>query len=375
VADSAVRSVCPACPPDGRNERFAAIIREDRARILSFFTQCLEESYGFTADDPSFIDQAMVTASDVINDVVRSISAAEVRIDESHKPDAWIIARVGRENCLSPADGLGAAAMLLNIVIEALTSQVTADQDLMPCFVLAVRALNESISRRMQAVAGACAASTLDRVHRAQVEERRRIARELHDRVGEVLSVGLRRLDLQEIAGFEAPAGQARVAREVVVEAMRRLRVVTFDLREPPVASLEKALIRYLDSVQADAEVRLHISGDEAWAPPVVLDEVFLIIREAVRNALRHGAPQLVLIGVELDPRELSAWVLDDGCGFVPRAAAPGGTGAGLASMRERAALIGGRVAVSSMPGHGTRVELRLPLPEHDPTQANVDHG
>jgi signal transduction histidine kinase len=82
-----------------------------------------------------------------------------------------------------------------------------------------------------------------------------------------------------------------------------------------------------------------------------------------------------VLIGVELDPRELSAWVLDDGCGFVPRAAAPGGTGAGLASMRERAALIGGRVAVSSMPGHGTRVELRLPLPEHDPTQANVDHG
>jgi signal transduction histidine kinase len=224
----------------------------------------------------------------------------------------------------------------------------------------------------MRAVASACAAVTLDRVHRAQEEERRRIARELHDRVGEALSVGLRSLDLLEISGAESP-GQAVVARKAVVEAMRRLRMVTSDLREPPVSSLEKALLGHLEFVRADTEVRLDLSGDEAWAPLAVLDEVFLILREALRNALTHGAPGLVLIGVEFSPHELSASVIDDGCGFSP----PQGTGhaavgMGLASMRERAALVGGKIMVSSMPGHGTRVELYVPLPDQEPARDDV---
>ena len=101
-----------------------------------------------------------------------------------------------------------------------------------------------------------------------------------------------------------------------------------------------------------------------------MLDEVFLILCEALRNALTHGAPQLVLIGVEVSEKELSAWVIDDGCGFTPALATVGtASGSGLASMRERAALLGGRVVVSSMPGHGTRVQLHLPLPDHHDVQ------
>jgi signal transduction histidine kinase len=358
-------------PRDNRNERFAAIIREDRPRILRSIRRCLEESYGFTSGDLRFIEQAMAIASDVISDIVRSLSAAEVRIGEGHKPNA----RAGPDNGLSPVEGLGATVALLNIVTAELTAYVMADQELLPCLTIAVQSLTKSISGRTQAVAGVCAASMLERVRGAQVEEQRRIARELHDRVGEVLSVGLRRLDLQEIAGLETPADQARVAREVVVEAMRRLRMVTCDLREPPVENLEKALIKYLESVRADAEVVLHVSGNEEYAPPPVLDEVFLILREAVSNALTHGAPRLVLIGVGLDPGELSAWVLDDGCGFVPGAERPAAAGTGLASMRERAALVGGRVTVSSTPGQGTGVELRIPLPERNPAQDNADHA
>jgi signal transduction histidine kinase len=346
---------------DNCNERFAVIFVEGRTRMLTSFRRRLSEEYGFIAEDPRFVEQAMATVSDVISDVAASVSAADVRINEEFKADAWAIARIGKDNFLGPADGLRAAVILLDIVLAALIGHVTADQELRPCFTLAVQALNESISTRMQAVARACTASALARMRKAQLEERRRIARELHDRVGEVLSVGLRRLDLQEIDGLEAPSGEGSIAREVLVEGMRRLRVVTSDVREPPVPSLEKALIRYLDSVQANAEVRLNISGDEAFAPPVVLDEAFLILQEAVRNALTHASPQVVLVGVELDPKELRAWVLDDGCGFVVTPPAPGG---GLGSMRERAALIGGRVSVSSMPGHGTRVDLRIPLPE-----------
>jgi signal transduction histidine kinase len=330
------------------------------------FVRRFGEKYGFIPENSEFREQATATALKIIGDVVRSVRAGGIRTDDDRMPDARTIARAGWDECLSPADGLCIAVLLMNTMLAALTDYVATEQELMPCFTVAVAALNESISRHMQAVAGASAAGTLDRVHRAQTEERRRLARDLHDRVGEALAVGLRRLDLQEIPGHGDLPGQLDVSREALVEAMRRLRVVTSGLREPPVTSLEKALIRHLDSVRADAEVRLRVTGDEAWAPPAVLDEAFLIVCEALRNALKHGAPQLVVIGVEVRAQELSAWVIDDGCGFCPAPVTAGAaSGSGLASMRERAALVGGRLAVSSSPGHGTRVELHLPLPGH----------
>jgi signal transduction histidine kinase len=361
------------------NERFAALITGGRAEILRTFTQGCTEQYAFITESGAFREQASVTASDVISDVVHSVLAGRVQIGPARRAGARAITRAGRDECLSLADGLGVAVLLLNTMLGTLSDFLAADQELMPCFSVAVAALNESITRHMHAVAGASAASALDRVHRAQVEERRRLARDLHDRVGEALAVGIRRLDLQEMPGPgglpqspplpgppDGPPVLPNVSREALVEAMQRLRMVTSDLREPPVASLEKALMRHLDSVCADADVRLHVSGDEAWAPPAVLDEVFLILREALRNALTHAAPQLVLIGVEICARELTAWVMDDGRGFSPPAATQTASGSGLASMRERAALVGGRLVVSSMPGHGTRVELHVPIPDPD---------
>jgi signal transduction histidine kinase len=373
AADSAVDLAGQA---DELNGRFAAFIADARPEILRTFTRRFNEKYGFIPENGAFRERALATASGVISDVVCSVRAGDVRIDDSHLPDARAVARAGWDECLSPADGLSIAVLLLNTMLATLTGQVTTNQELLPCFTVAVAALNESISRHMQAVAGVSAASTLDRVHRAQVEERRRLARDLHDRVGEALAVGLRRLDLQELPGRTDQRGRLSVSRDTLVEAMRRLRVVTSDLREPPVASLEKALIGHLDCVRASAEVRLHISGDEGWAAPAVLDEVFLILCEALRNALTHGAPQLVLIGVEVCEGELSGWVIDDGCGFTPALAAAGtASGSGLASMRERAALLGGRVVVSSMPGHGTRVQLHLPLPDrHDVQEDRSAH-
>jgi signal transduction histidine kinase len=363
AADPAVDQVVEA---DELNRRFATLIADGRPELLRTFVRRFREKYDFIPENSAFRQRAIATASDVIGDVAGSVAAGVVQINGSHRLDALAIARAGREECLSPADGLGVAVLLLNTALAALTDCVATDHELMPCFTVAVTALNESVSKRLQAVAGASAANALDRVHRAQVEERRRLARDLHDRVGEALAVGLRRLDLQEILGLADLSGQPTVPRDVLVEAMRRLRVVTSDLREPPVTSLEKALMLHLDSVRGDAEVRLHISGDEGWAPPAVLDEVFLILREALRNALTHAAPQLVLIGVEVSPEELSAWVIDDGRGFSPPPVAEwAARGSGLASMRERGALVGGQVVVSSMPAHGTRVELHVPLPGH----------
>ena len=207
------------------------------------------------------------------------------------------------------------------------------------------------------------AGGTESRVHEARLEERRRIARELHDRLGEVLTVGLRQLDLDEIMGPEIPEGQSAIAREVLVEAMRRLRLVTSGLRDEPVTSFEKALVDFLNRVCADADIHLVVLGDETWASAEIIDEAFLIAREALRNALTHGAPQSVVVGIEVTRRELRAWVDDDGKGFtVGGDAESPAAGTGLATMRERAALLSGTLAIVSKPGRGTSVELTVPL-------------
>ena len=227
----------------------------------------------------------------------------------------------------------------------------------------ALSGLNRWVGTRLRGRAGGDPGPLENRVHEARLEERRRIARELHDRLGEVLTVGLRQLDLDEIMGPQIPAGQSAIAREALVEAMRRLRLVTSGLRDEPVTSFEKALTDFLNRVCADADVHLVVLGDETWASPAIIDEAFLIVREALRNALTHSAPQSVVVGVEVTRRELRAWIDDDGKGFaVGDDAESPAAGTGLATMRERAALLGGTVAITSKAGRGTSVELSVPL-------------
>ena len=183
------------------------------------------------------------------------------------------------------------------------------------------------------------------------------------------MSAALRQLELHEITREKdrlTARPRVETAKEALTEAMRRLRVVTSDLRQESVRNLEKALVQFIDSVAADADVRLRVSGDETWAPPAVIDETYLIVQEAIRNALSHASPRMVLIGVALAPYGLQAWVDDDGCGFGPaNGADPASAGTGLVSMRERADLIGGRLTIASVPGQGTHVELVVPLPGH----------
>jgi signal transduction histidine kinase len=98
----------------------------------------------------------------------------------------------------------------------------------------ALSGLNKWVGRQIRSADDGDMAEYENRVHEARLDERRRIARELHDRLGEVLTVGLRQLDIDEITGPEIPEGQSKIAREVLVEAMRRLRLVTSGLRDEP---------------------------------------------------------------------------------------------------------------------------------------------
>ncbi|MFB4285467.1 MULTISPECIES: sensor histidine kinase [unclassified Nonomuraea] len=232
-------------------------------------------------------------------------------------------------------------------------------------FTLAVSGMEASLSRRIREAADSYHGFLLDLVHEAQEEERRRIARELHDRIGHGISVAHQQLALSEAyRASDAARASAKitVVQQAILETMENLRQLTSELHpQTPVRSLEKSLMSFLEAVENDeVSVALDVSGDETWAGPQVLDESFLILREAVRNALTHGSPRIVLVRVNIAPHELSASVQDNGRGFDP--AAVRGRGVGMTSMRERAELLDGRVVVSSEPEQGCLVELFVPF-------------
>ena len=350
------------------HERFIALLEADRSAILTSFANHLEGLQSTVSTDAVSREQAMAIAAEIVADIVM-----RVRGDDSGDWDhgemlAWLIGAFRARNQLSPADLLRMTVALFDIVVSVLARYVADDPQLLPCFVTALRALNESMSRRVSEATVAYTGYLLERVDQAHIEERLRIARDLHDRLGEGLSIALRQLELHTIRAAQDPAEAARcetAAKEAIIETMGRLRSVTTDLRQDSVRNLETALVRYIDSVAADAEVRLRVSGDEKWAPPVVIDEAYQIVREAVRNAFTHGNPKLVLIGITIAPHELYAWVEDDGCGFGAAATSVGSApaGTGITTMNERATALGGRLTLASLPGQGTHLGLVVPLP------------
>jgi signal transduction histidine kinase len=132
---------------------------------------------------------------------------------------------------------------------------------------------------------------------------------------------------------------------------------------ETPSTSLEKALLGFIEDARVGAvDIRLRVNGDETWASAAIRDESFLILREAVLNALRHGEPTMVIVRADIAPHELRASVKDDGKGFDPRRGSASG-GIGLSSMRERSEIIGGTLTICSELTRGTQLELLVPLP------------
>lgn len=354
--------------PTESSERFARLIEGDRAAILESYTESLVALHSPLAVDPQARQQVLANGSDIIADVVESVRADFVLIDAGYKRLAWTIGETRAGSELSPADSLRAAVIFFNVTVGTLTRHVADDPGLLPSFMIAMLALNESINMRIREASLSYTGYLLDRIHRAHLDERHRIARELHDRLGEGVSGALRQLELSELVTPGQPADPAlhtTLARNALTEAMARLRLVISDLRKDPVTSLEKALTDYIASAAPEMDVRLRINGDEAWAAPTVLDEAFMIIREALRNAIAHASPRLVLIAVQLAPHELRARVEDDGRGFDLHAysSRDPAESAGLVTMRERAALIGGSLSLSSSLGQGTHVELVVPLP------------
>ncbi|MFC7648944.1 response regulator [Streptosporangium lutulentum] len=156
------------------------------------------------------------------------------------------------------------------------------------------------------------------------------------------------------------------IAREAIREGLRGTRQLSADLWERVGDdSLEVALGKYLrTTVPRSTRTTLTTFGDETDLPWEVREELYILLREAVRNALLHSGTTEIHVELEGADGVLRAAVSDRGCGFDVVATRQARRGGGLTSMRERAALLGGTVNLSSRVGEGTTVEVLVPLAE-----------
>jgi signal transduction histidine kinase len=111
-------------------------------------------------------------------------------------------------------------------------------------------------------------------------------------------------------------------------------------------------------------EMDISFSGEESALPDPVETQVYLAMREAVRNAVKHSGCSRIGVALEVRDGAVHGLVEDDGEGFDPQAVeeATPSWGVGLGSMRERLEMLGGSLRVYSEPGAGTKVEMRVPL-------------
>ena len=204
---------------------------------------------------------------------------------------------------------------------------------------------------------------------RAQEEERRRLARDLHDEVNQALTAILLRL---EALSHDAPAERMAEVAELkllVNQAMDELLTLARQLRPSAlddhglVPALEAQLKRF--GARTGVEVRLRTSGDPNELAEDVQTALYRVTQEALANAGRHAGATAVEIDLNADEGRVELRVRDDGAGFDPGAvgrAGPDrpGAGLGLGGMAERARLVGGELDVRSAPGGGTTVTLRI---------------
>jgi signal transduction histidine kinase len=204
--------------------------------------------------------------------------------------------------------------------------------------------------------------------HAAVLQERARIARELHDSVSQTLyAITLGACRARSLLEQSESTEVKRVIDDVLQLAnagQSELRALLIDIRSDQLTSA--GLVAALEDLAADLRTRNGLSvrlslAEEPDVAAATKDAMVMIVREALHNVVRHSAARCVAIVLECDAGQLILLIGDDGCGFDAATPRPGHFG--LQSMRERATAVGGTLALISTVGLGTQLRLSLPVP------------
>jgi signal transduction histidine kinase len=337
---------------------------ELREEIVSSFEHRLRAQGSSILDSAHAHQQMLGQARSMLNEVVDSYREAT----ESTGPSPTSLrVKIGASHAIEamhPADSLHAASVLFETALPVVQRAFSeggrpdAEAALMLHRVVMSWAASYAVSYTVLVL------KTIRDSHRAELA---RLARDLHDRAAHAIGVGIQNLELHEVhASRDAARAQEKLhrAREAMRQALDSVRQFSAELRTMVGPDeLEQALTEYL-AANADDNVltSVEITGDTAILPREVCEEVYFTLREAIHNALVHSGTTRLDVTARISESQLHARVSDTGRGFSVEKATNTGRGHGLSSMRERVQLVGGKLRLSSRLGHGTTVEISVPL-------------
>jgi len=205
----------------------------------------------------------------------------------------------------------------------------------------------------------------------AQEQERKRLARELHDGVGQTLLIIKNRAFL---AG-QVPDAPARVVEQlneishIAMQAIEEVREISYALRPFQLdwLGLTKAIQAMLAKVSCAGGFKVSADIDSVYGlfSPEAEINLYRIAQECLTNIAKHARAALVEVTIRKAEPQLTIAVQDDGCGFDASClqASRGGGGLGLIDISERVRILGGQLLIHSQPGQGTRLNMTIPLP------------
>jgi signal transduction histidine kinase len=334
-----------------------AVAADTRDEVKALIEEHLRQVESSIVATPESVQQLRSQVDAVLDDVAHQLRHGASTFSPG------LSAEIGASRAASgvpPAESLYAASVLFEVALGVLTRSrsMAAEQTL-----TVTLCLHRSIMKRVGHGAASYVNFLLQRIQDSHREERKRVARELHDRPAHGVGVALQSLDLHELyAGTDSERAACRlqVARESLREAMDSIKRIATELRDTLAGrDLGQALTSYLDRCTPPAtRTSVGISGDPRALAPPVAEELYLVLREAMHNVLLHAAATAIDVQVRIGATAVTAEVSDDGIGFEPARA----SGIGLTSMRERLELLGGTLEVTSALARGARVRAMIPL-------------
>jgi signal transduction histidine kinase len=255
-------------------------------------------------------------------------------------------------------DEIGRLAAAFNEMGQRLQSEAAENQ-----------ALSEDLRRQ-----GTLREELLKRLITAQEEERRRVARDLHDDLGQDLAGLAAHLEAIERMWARTPDKALpliRQSRTLIAETTQRAYALILTLR-PSVLDdlgLAAALRAHAERTLTDTAIKFELDAQQfvRRLPPEIETALFRTFQEALSNVVRHSGARQARMSLALCAGAFEAEIVDDGCGFDLQAVQANGhtpRGLGLLGMQERLAQCGGTLEILSRPGAGTRLQIHIPLPE-----------
>jgi signal transduction histidine kinase len=330
--------------------------REHWARLqaeLNDYWASREVAFSDEARSPaqaaSLLRSRVVPRRDTVLEIVDQLAALQNVSNQRHQLEADVLYRQAITRLVS----IGAVTLILALAVAiAVSRHVNRLQGQIEHQRRAEQQNREDLERLSARLVG------------AQEEERRTLARELHDEVGQALTAVKMDIGIA-LRGHLEPRGQEALneAREIAETTLRGVRDLS-QLLHPSMLDdfgLPETLTAYLRSFSQRTGVRAQLAETiDDRLPPRVEVCVYRIVQEALSNVAQHSGATACTVSLSAGIDQLQLVIEDNGRGFAP-AAQPASRGLGLIGMRERAQALGGTFVITNRPGGGTHIAVTLP--------------